>query len=162
VALEQVKAFEFSHIISSPIGRALNLAEAIGNQSVHSITLDPRLEEMNHGILEGMTVEEAEKKYPKVVKAFMDDFETIHFPEGESYEMFSNRIYEVMDELVTKGENCLIVSHGGVVRTALEYLLEFEAGMSWHLEIGNCSFVEIELNEGRSVIKTLINPIVVL
>jgi broad specificity phosphatase PhoE len=158
LALESVKTFTYNVILTSPIGRALNLAEAVATQSGVPFQVDSRLEEMNHGVLEGLTTHEAEQKYPKVFKSFMDDFETFQLPDGESYEMFSTRIYEAMDEVIRSQQDCLIVTHGGVIRTALEYLLNCEPGLSWYLEVGNCSFIEINMQSGHGVITTILNP----
>ena len=156
-AVKLSKGFTFDRIISSPIGRAKLLAQAVAEH--HDMDMDeaPELEEMGYGILEGLTVEEGRLKYPEVIEAFMEGDPTYTIPEGETSEAFLRRIEEFLDGHLDKDETILIVSHGGVIRTAIEYLLDAEPGFSWQIEVGNGSFIEVVCEDGYHRLKNIIN-----
>ncbi len=158
--IEAVKlsdGFTYDRIISSPIGRAKRLAEAVAVHSGSSLSEAKELEEMGYGILEGLTIEEGKTKYPEVMDAFMEGDPSYTIPEGETSEGFFERIQSFLDDHLQGDESLLIVSHGGVIRTAIEYLLDTEPGFSWQLEVGNGSFVEINCEDGYHRLKNMMN-----
>ena len=158
--IEAVKlsdGFTYDRIISSPIGRAKRLAEAVAEHSDSSLSDAKELEEMDYGILEGLTIEEGKAKYPEVIDAFMEGDPSYTIPEGETSEAFFDRIKDFLDDHLQGDEALLIVSHGGVIRTAIEYLLASEPGFSWQLEVGNGSFIEIDCEDGYHRLKNMIN-----
>lgn len=150
-------SFTFDRILTSPLGRARRLAEALGAHHQMGITEEKALEEMSYGILEGLTLEEARAKYPDVVAGFMAGDPTYTIPEGEKSEDFYDRVIGILDQCLQGDETCLLVSHGGVIRTAIEYLLGTEAGFSWQLEVGNGSFIEIVCKDGDHRLKNMMN-----
>ncbi|PKM67896.1 MAG: hypothetical protein CVU95_04415 [Firmicutes bacterium HGW-Firmicutes-2] len=158
-ALDYVERFRFDKILTSPLGRAYELASAVASKMSKELIVHEELEEMNFGIFEGLTEDEAMIKYPDVHQAFVESFETTLFPEGESFDVFKNRVEGFVNHYRQSEMDWLVVSHGGVIRTAIEYLLDNKSGLSWHLEIGNCSIIEIHINEGKpSIIKNILNP----
>lgn len=145
-------------LVTSPLGRAKKLAQAVAQAQGLALTEDSALEEMAFGILEGLTVEESEKRFPKAVEGFMSGDPTYRIPDGESGEEFAERVIHAIDRYMLEGEDVLLVSHGGVIRTAVEYLLDTELGFAWKLEVGNGCLMEIECRNGYNTLKTLVNP----
>lgn len=158
-ALVNIERFGFDKIMTSPLRRAHELASAIASKTNKELIVHEALEEMNFGIFEGLTEDEAKIKHPVVHQAFVESFETTLFPEGESFDVFKKRVEGFVDDYKQSEEDCLVVSHGGFIRTALEYLFDNTSGFSWYLEIGNCSIIEIHIQEGQpSIIKNILNP----
>ncbi|MCF8018990.1 MAG: hypothetical protein CVV00_02625 [Firmicutes bacterium HGW-Firmicutes-5] len=158
-ALVNIERFRFDKIMTSPLRRAYELASAIALKTNKELTVHEALEEMNFGIFEGLTEDEAKIKHPDIHKEFAESFETTLFPEGESFDVFKKRVEGFVNHYKQSEVDCLVVSHGGFIRTALELLLDNTSGFSWYLEIGNCSIIEIHTSEGQpSIIKNILNP----
>ena len=157
LAIEKSEEFPCKHLVSSPLGRARCLGEGIAKRNHMVLSVDSALEEMHYGILEGLTLEEGKDQYPDVMEAFLKGDDGYTIPEGEEVEAFYHRIHTFLVTWLERNEDVLVVSHGGVIRTAIEYLLTTEPGFSWQLEIGNASFVEIVCEEGYHRLKTLAN-----
>lgn len=157
VAVENSLLFPIEKIFSSPIERAATLAKAAASRHKLEISYDERLEEMNQGVLEGLTERESQVRYPEVYERLMSGDMSVGPPEGESYNDFRDRVHEMIEELLKKDGNILVVSHGGVIRTMIEYIIDCEPGFSWQLDIGNGSIVEINLNKKYGRIRSIIN-----
>lgn len=159
-------------IISSPRERAKHLAEYIGSILSTSVVTDERITEMNFGCLEGLTVEEAKEAYPQVYEAFIHDFDSMHIPEGETYQAFVDRLNEFYAEQVahrTKNnrverleqekkreqgpkEKCLVVvTHGAVMRHYIETMLQLNPGDSWKFSVSNGTIVQYRWKQHWSV-----------
>ncbi len=150
-------------LISSPRGRAAELAKAIGEALELIPQYTETVSEMDFGIFEGLTIEEALDKYPEDYKNFQEHFDTTSIPEGESYEDFIKRMDNMLaylEELIASGtvEEAIIISHGGVVREMVERLLDLEPGGSWKFMISNGCIVKMELhNEGYRLKELIAN-----
>lgn len=156
-ALSISETFAFEKIITSPLARAKRLAEAVARRHNMAVSEASALEEMGYGIFEGLTLEEAEVKFPVALEAFMSGDEQYTIPDGESNEAFNARVAEFLDRCLEEDQDVLLVTHGGVIRTALEYLLDAEPGFSWLLDIGNGSFTEVACGDGHHKILNLRN-----
>jgi len=142
--VDMLEDFNVDQILTSPLGRAKSLAMAIGQSKKMPITEEAQLEEMNHGVLEGLSEGEARAKYPNVFKGLEADYMHYKFPEGESYELFYRRINQFLENWQDETKTILVVSHGGVIRTAVEKLMAKEPGFSWELQLGNGSLIHVE------------------
>jgi alpha-ribazole phosphatase len=83
--------------------------------------LDARLRELNIGIWEGMTWSEIIEKYPLEWSARLEDIVNYRVPEGESLLDLADRAVPALQAIVAarRGENILVVGHGGMNRTLL-------------------------------------------
>lgn len=149
------------HIISSPRGRAMKLAESIGESLGMDLEVKEEIGEMNFGIFEGLSTEEAKSQYPDAYFNFQYHFDTTAIPEGESYEDFIARMDRFIDYLGTlhaseQYEEVIIVSHGGVLREVLENLLDMEPGSSWKFQISNGCIIKLVLKEDGYRLRELI------
>ena len=135
-------------VLSSPRGRALNLATKISEKLEIDLETFSDISEMDFGIFEGLTMEEVMETYPDDYKNFQESFDTTRIPEGESYNDFTQRVdrfFEYLENLNKEVEldEVIIVSHGGVIRELLERLLGTEPGDSWKLLIGNGCIIKL-------------------
>ncbi len=123
---------KINRIISSDLHRASETAETISKIMGVSFFTDPRLRECNHGILEGMMRDEAEKLYPKVrdfvlgtdhQRGIMTSYDFSDFGGENENGVFKRHISAVQgyvrqypDELI------LLVGHGRGLNTLLKGL----------------------------------------
>jgi len=116
-----VKGEAVAAIYASPTRRtretAAPMAEALGIEPV----LDGRLEERGFGVWEGMDFDDIQSQHPDEFTAWKTD--PIHYaPEGgENIRELSDRVGEVLAEVRERhpGKSALVVTHVGVIRTAL-------------------------------------------
>lgn len=111
---EQMNGNNFSAVYSSDLLRARQTAELIAEPQGLTVTLEPRLQEINLGAWEGMLSEEIEAKYPQeLAERARNPFET-PAPNGESPREVAERVLSAIDEITNKHprESVLIVAHG--------------------------------------------------
>lgn len=119
--------FNIDLIISSPLKRAAETAEIIGREIGKVVKYDDGLMEWNNGILQGLFIEEAEKKYP-MPKGGRKYYERIE--KGESAIEFRARAEAFLAKLIDKynvegkDKRILIVSHGGMISMLFRSFLD--------------------------------------
>lgn len=98
-------------IVSSPLSRARDTAEAIAAATGAPVSLDPGLMEFHAGALQGQPRGEHVKEY----------FEkTWTPPGGEAFADFAARAWTALNRAVA-GPGVLVVAHGGIWRAAQEF-----------------------------------------
>lgn len=115
------EGFAIDQIYTSPLSRCLKLARAIALQYQIPYQEDRRLIELNFGLWEG-------KKWDEIPKEFIDAWAENpwdwQIPEGETGRLLLARVIEIWHEIKKKGQNILIVSHGGPLRLLRQIVLE--------------------------------------
>ena len=143
-ALFREAGIRFDKVYSSPLTRALQTAELIGDGA--PVETDERLIEMDYGPYEG---EDLYDPSPEV-KAFFQDF--VHTPAPEGMEPLSDivaRTGELIEELreEAKTKTLLLSTHAIAMKGLLEYLTPESQGSYWSKFIGNCGVYATELTE---------------
>lgn len=121
----------FDSIHSSDLSRALQtaqiIAEALGSRpgtpdlTVHT---DARFREIDVGLWEGLTFEEAKERYPNEYAQRELDLYHNPFPGGESFAQVRARALAALREVLARGDSTiLLVAHKGVNRVLLCELL---------------------------------------
>lgn len=152
-AQKRILGFRFEKIYSSHLERALKLAQAISQNMCIEVQIVEALSEMGYGIFEGLTMQEALLLYPEAYSDFVNQFETTVIPESEGYDAFKIRVRKAIDFIIEENQDCLIVTHGGVIHEAIEHLLELKPGQSWSFYFDNTAIVEFKVsNERRQLI----------
>ncbi len=127
----RLKGTKFSHLYSSDLGRALQTATCISNESGHDIQTDVELRERNMGIFQGYTRSEMKQNFPTEWEQYNSEnkFDYV-IPEGESQRQRLERSVRVMNRLADMHpeETIVTVSHGGILRGFFEYVIGLEPG----------------------------------
>ena len=150
---------KFDAIYASDLKRAWQTASPIAEKVGLPVSTEPRLREMSFGVLEGLKWEEAQKKYPEMLKAWLDDYN--HPPEGgESMDVFLARIAAFRDDLLSRhvSQNILLVAHGGTLNELIRSCLEVPNEQRWAFafSMDNASISELWLGDnGYPVLKRL-------
>ncbi|NCP87593.1 MAG: alpha-ribazole phosphatase [Anaerolineae bacterium CG_4_9_14_3_um_filter_57_17] len=111
---QQLRFIKFDAIYSSDLLRARQTAELVAEPLRLSITLEPRLREMNLGAWEGMLASEIEAQYPLELAERTRNPPTERAPGGESPREVAARVLRAVNEIVRRhhAASILIVSHG--------------------------------------------------
>ena len=114
-------------------------AEAIAQHSDHCVFFDERLREKNLGVFEGLTSEEAMKKYPEIFRLFKTEGAKYIIENGESTEQLLTRVLEFIEEIRVnhRNERVIIVTHGGVIRVFVKHTLGLLLDSSTRFKIMN-------------------------
>ncbi|MHA6528315.1 bifunctional RNase H/acid phosphatase [Corynebacterium pyruviciproducens] len=150
--------FEGKHIdavISSPLARAQQTADAIARAAGVAVHTDDALREVDFGAWEGLTFAQAHEKDPELHSAWLGDPKVVP-PQGESLEQVCKRT----KSFVTKakktwaGKTIVVVSHvnpiKAIVRTALGAPSKSLARM--HLDLASVSEVQF-YGDGPSLMR---------
>jgi broad specificity phosphatase PhoE len=117
--------------------------------------VDDRLREIDFGRWELQSFSEVAAKEPDLVAGWTGQ-KTFTFPEGEAVADFTLRVQDMLHTIYQQLGNCLLVTHGGVIRTMIclalgipveNYLLfKVAPGSLTHLEIHQSGGVLVGLN----------------
>jgi probable phosphoglycerate mutase len=110
-------------IYSSSSRRASRTAELIRGDKPIAITQSDMLKEINLGVWEGLTQEEAKAAYPEAFEHFLKDPARFRVPGSESYDEVSQRAVTKVTEIIAAhpGEHILVVAHTVVVKLLMAH-----------------------------------------
>ena len=114
------------------------------------------LREMEFGRFEMRSYEEL-KNEPEYISWISGDMFRNVIPGGESAEMFVQRVWAQMQELIKAGEDCLLVLHGGVISCLMEKLFPEEGKHFYDWQPKPGEGYTVELGE-KSCYKALPTP----
>lgn len=111
---DELKDVHFSAIYSSDLLRSRQTSELLAETLGMTVTLEPRLREMNLGAWEGMLAEEIREKYPNELEERAKNPFYTRAPDGESPRQVAERVLAAMEEIAGRhpNGNILIVAHG--------------------------------------------------
>ena len=122
----RLKGCRFSKLYSSDLGRALQTAQIIADQTGHEIVLDRRLRERHLGIFQGLTKTEMAARYPEAWHLYRTSGHDYVIPGGESARQRFERAVSCLEEIASNhpGETVVVVTHGGVLNGLLRRTLD--------------------------------------
>ena len=116
----------------------------VAQQLKLSPIIDSRLNEIDNGVIEGLSEQEIQQKYPDVWNAFRERDRDFQFPGGESGADAQRRIESFMKEKQEDKEDILLVSHDGLIRLLMCYILGLAVYRRWDFRVDTCGIMEIE------------------
>ena len=134
----------FNKIYVSDYIRTLQTIEYIAKKKKISPIVDSRLNEIDNGLIEGLSEQVLEQRYPDVWGAFKDRDRDFQFPGGESGEDACKRIQSFFKEKEVLKEDIVLVSHDGLIRLLLCYILGIAVYRRWDFQVDACGIMEIE------------------
>jgi len=145
----------FAAIYSSDLGRAVSTAAVVAEGRAVRVQTTPLLREASFGVVEGLTRDEVEARFPA------DQYEWRRMawsgarpPGAETWEQVVDRCREF---LAIAGGTCaasgdiLVIGHGGSVRGLIVAALSFPIAVYRAIHLGNASLSIIELGERPSL-----------
>ncbi|MDD2207101.1 alpha-ribazole phosphatase [Aminobacterium sp. MB27-C1] len=147
LSLRLCSCFQADLIVTSPLCRAHRTAEIIAmRQKKDQILVREDLKEIGFGKWEGLTVSEVKKRFPDEHDQWRKDPSTVIPGDGESFEAVRLRVASVLEEILQRDEEqIMVVAHGGAIRTALVDLLKVNSSLVWHMRLDNCSISSVHV-----------------
>ncbi|KAI6043915.1 6-phosphofructo-2-kinase-domain-containing protein [Pisolithus marmoratus] len=99
--------------------------------------------EINPGVWDGLTPDQARKFYPEEWARFVKDPYAFRAPRAESYHDLSVRLEPILIELEREKEDLLIIGHSSVIRCLLSYLIGLPASEIPAIEVARGDLLEV-------------------
>jgi ribonuclease H / adenosylcobalamin/alpha-ribazole phosphatase len=111
-------------VISSPLARCRQTAQAAADRLGLHVRVEPALRETDFGAFEGLTFAEVRDRHPAELDAWLDSSSAAP-PGGESFDDVTERVSAAQDALLAEfpGRRVLLVSHVTPIKTLLRLAL---------------------------------------
>jgi 2,3-bisphosphoglycerate-dependent phosphoglycerate mutase len=148
---ERLARKHFDTIYSSDSGRAVQTAKMLFPDK--DLLLDKRLREMHQGTLEGKTRVEFTPEQEAAYLAYKRDPFRTQKVEGENWQQLSQRVNDWINSL-PESRSIVAVTHGGVVRAALWWLVGQATSYKWNARIDNASITRFHISSEQKLLIT--------
>ncbi|MFF0490592.1 bifunctional RNase H/acid phosphatase [Nocardia sp. NPDC004068] len=141
-------------VVTSPLGRAQETAEAAAQALQVPVRVLDGLIETDFGEWEGLTFLEAAQRDPDLHRRWLGD-SSLPAPHGESFDQVRERVEAVRADLLSQypGRNVVVVSHVTPIKTLLQLALGVGSNLLYrlHLDLASLSIAEFYPDGGASV-----------
>lgn len=147
---ERLREETLAALYASPLRRAQETAEIIGQALDLPVVPDERLREYDTGDITGLTREQIVARYPDLAQRWREDPESVEIPGEEGSAPFQARVVAAFDEILSRHEEGTVgvVAHGGTLGTYLNHLIGLPYRFS-PFRFANGSLSIIQLNRAR-------------
>jgi len=144
----------WDHLITSPMRRCREFAEALSHERGLGLSVEEDLREVGFGSWEGRSPEAIKAEAIDEYLAFYSD-PAVARPEGaEPLEDFAARVRHALTVLTERhgGEHLLVVAHSGVIRAAITHAMGVPPAALYRLRMPYAALTRLRLDErGMSV-----------
>ena len=150
---EYLREKEIEAVYSSPLRRALNTAQAVGD--IHQLKVETvhGLIDMDFGEWQGLSVREVEERYKECYTDWINRPEKVKIPGGENLDDVRERATDVIDHLVEKHKRTVfIVSHRVVNKVLICALLGLDNSHFWNIRQDTCGIIIFIYENGRYIL----------
>ena len=135
-------------IYTSPLQRAAETADRIASTLHLPVIHEPDLREMSLGAWEGLTVAEIQAAFSGGYERWLEDPAAFPAPGGEALSAFGSRVEGALARMqrAHPGADLLIVSHGGVIKALLCFVLGLDVRYLFRLKQDNTAVSQVELD----------------
>ena len=142
-----------NRILSSPLKRAFQTAQAVGDATGTKIEIVDEFTDINFGIWEGLTVEEVKKTYTSDFELWRRSPEMLSVQGGETLHRVRDRISRGIERHITKDdESVLVVTHRVICKVMVLYLLKIGNEHFWDMKYDPASITLLERDGDRFVL----------
>jgi broad specificity phosphatase PhoE len=137
-------------VYCSPLTRARQTAQAIAEACGLAVQPHPGLNDINFGLLQGLTVPEARERWPDVVNSWFSTPHLTQPPAGEGLAEVSRRAMSAVNELAVRHPEDTIVLVGHLVlnRVILLSVLGLGGDRFWRLGQNTCALNVFDAEDG--------------
>jgi len=144
-------------VYSSPMGRCLATAAAIGRPFDLAPTTLSGLNDIDYGKWQGLTPDEARAGWPDEVAMWYRRPDWAAIPDGESLQEVHARAAAALHNVIGRhpAEIVVMVGHDSVNRVILLHALDLPLSGYWRLRQSPCAINEIDFGDGGFVIGSI-------
>ena len=156
-AAEFIEKMNVAKIYTSPIERAQQTAEIVGDHNAIDVISDKRLIELDMGKFTGLKYDEIFEKHGNVfLKFYSGDLELAH--NGvETFAEVKNRVLDVIEHVIGqhKDENVLLVTHMDPIKAVLSSVMDLKPQSLFELIVANASLTVFNEHQGNLSLKAI-------
>lgn len=133
-------------LITSPLMRTRQTADAIAKATGLEVIVDPSWVELSFGSWDGLAIEQVRSESPDEYQAWLNS--SSHQPGGgESYDEAGIRIDDALDRLVEQfpGKRVVVVTHNGAIKSAINLAIDGPSDGVFHMDASPCSISTISI-----------------
>ena len=152
---DRLRGEEIAELYASPLRRAQETAEIIGEALGVPVVPDERLKEHDAGDFTGLTWEQVTEQYPEVARRWAEDPWSLEIPGEEEDAVFRARVVAAFDDILAQhAEGTVgVVAHGGTLGAYLNHLIGLPTRFSpFRFANGSLSIVEVNPVRPRIVL----------
>ena len=140
-----------SAVISSPMARTFETAQAIAAELGLTPSKLDDLREINFGSWDGLTNDEAKAANPELFENWRGSWQ-VSPPGGESLEQFDNRIRSARNQVLeaNSGKSIVVVAHVMPIRGFLKQAFDADIAAYWRPQVSPCSITVLRLWGGEA------------
>ncbi len=148
---ERAGTLGITHVIASDLGRTRQTARIIADACGCEVTLEPRLRELDMGVLEKRHIDTLTEEEENWRRTLVNGTEDGRIPQGESMQELSTRVHAALAECLKlpAGSRPLLVSHGIALGCLVSTILGLPAYAERRLRLRNCSLSRIDYQESQ-------------
>jgi broad specificity phosphatase PhoE len=137
------------HIVSSPLVRCTQTAQAVADRLGLAVSVDERLIEIAHGTWEGRYRDEIAANDPQRYRTWRNDPEHVAFERGETLRDVVARYRSFAASLVHATADTLVVTHDAICRVALLEAMGRPLHDFWRVHVENGAFAVLHADGER-------------
>ncbi|MBM7854487.1 alpha-ribazole phosphatase/probable phosphoglycerate mutase [Desulfohalotomaculum tongense] len=148
---QYMQKFDINAAYASDLSRAKETAEIIAGKFNIPVICKQQLREINFGNWEGLTIEEITDRYKETVEQWWKNPSATPIPGGEVLSDLVKRVMAAISDIIAEhpGQNVLVVSHGGVIRSIICHIMGIDLNEYWRLQMNNCSLSILYFPDGE-------------
>lgn len=149
----------WQQIVSSPLLRCAEFAQALSARLEIPFSVDERLAELGYGEWEGKTPAELTARDPDILLRYRRDPVNNRPPGAEELDQFAGRVSAAWEQIIEqhRGRHVLVVAHAGVIRTVLAQVLAIPLSHLSRIQVGNAAISRCVVEgEGADAFASLI------
>lgn len=153
-AVEAARALSpvgITSVYAGPLRRTINTAQVIADECrIPDVRILHGLVNVDYGVWEGMTSEEAAMYDPHAFHLYKSDPDNAICPSGERLTDAQARMIEAIELMGSRhaGEKVAAVTHAVMIRLAVA-ALEGAHGESWRIPVGRGSLTTFQIEQGQ-------------
>ena len=143
---DEVAKLKPDFLVSSPLQRTRQTAEAIAKKTGLEIVFDESWLELSFGEWDGKAIEEVRTEHPDQYQAWLNS-SSYRPGGGESYDEAASRIDAALEELVARypGKQVAVVTHNGAIKSAVNLAIGGPNDGVFHMDASPCSISTISI-----------------
>jgi probable phosphoglycerate mutase len=146
--IDELRSQPIAAIYTSPSQSAAQTAEALGEALDIKVKTIDKLQNLDHGLWQGMLVKDVKAKQPKVYRQWQEQPETVCPPQGESVNAAEERVQAAIAKLMKKHKSdglIALVLPEPLARVLCHVLRHDELGDLWRSRDGAAPWEVIEV-----------------
>ena len=144
-------------VVSSPLSRARQTAEAVGAALDLDVEVEEGFRETDFGDWEGYTFADIRQKWPRELDAWLAS-SAVAPPFGESFDATTTRVRQARDRVLVRhgGKKVVVVSHVSPIKTLLRLALDAPPTSLYRMHLDLACLSEVQwFSDGPAVVRSL-------